>query len=75
LGAKQYHLCSETGWKPSFVLLEGEHLVGKIYSEKGFRGDVIAELPADLSLPVKMFMLWLVMLIWNQDDTVIIAST
>ncbi len=75
LGAKQYHLCSETGWKPSFVLLEGEHLVGKIYSEKGFRGDVIAELPADLSLPVKMFMLWLVMLIWNQDDTVFIAST
>jgi hypothetical protein len=66
LGTRQYQLCPESHWKRSFVLLEGEWQVGRIYSE---RGEVIAELPANLSLPVRVFMLWLIMLLWNRDLT------
>ncbi len=66
LGTRQYQLCPESHWKQSFVLLEGERQVGRIYSE---RGEIIAELPANLSLPVRVFMLWLIVLLWNRDLT------
>ncbi len=73
LGTRQYQLCPESHWKRSFVLLEGERQVGRIYFETG---EVIAELPANLSLPVRVFMLWLIVLLWNRDlTTILIAST
>ncbi len=72
LGERQYQLGPEPGWMPRFILLEGEQQVGRIYSEKG---QIIAELPTDLSLPVRVFMLWLIMLLWNQGFTAsLIAS-
>ncbi len=68
LGARQYQLGPGPGRKPSFVLLEGERQVGEIYSETFSRRQVVAELPSELSLPIKMFMLWLFLLLWNEKD-------
>jgi len=72
LGERQYQLGPEQGWMPRFILLEGEQQVGRIYSEKG---QIIAELPTDLSLPVRVFMcknqdLTVQMKVFSQDLTV-----
>jgi hypothetical protein len=77
LGEKQYQLRPESGWSLKFILLEGEQEVGAIYPEGVFSSRAIAELPADISLPVKVFILWLVVLLWKRDaDTAaIVAAT
>lgn len=74
LGTRQYQMCPKSNWKRSFVLLEGERQVGEIYCEKGFSGEFIAELPADLSLPIKIFLLWLILLMWHRDSIAFTAS-
>jgi hypothetical protein len=67
-GEKEYLLRKDSKWARKFVLLENEEEVGAIYPKKKFSSTAEAELPDDIPLPVRVFMLWLVVSFWKKDE-------
>ena len=67
-GDRRYVLEAESVWMRKFVLKEREQEVGSIYPEHAFTSRAVVELPAEISLPVQVFMLWLVVLMWKRGE-------
>jgi len=64
---KRYALKKESFIGRSFVLLDGDRQIGSIQA-KGFlsrKADV--ELPEEIPLPIKVFILWLGILLWRRE--------
>jgi hypothetical protein len=55
-------------WKLRFGLFEGEKQIGSVYALGSFGRRMEIDLPADLSLPVRSFLFWLVFLIWRRQQ-------
>jgi hypothetical protein len=68
LGEKEYLLRPDSTWGRKFVLLENEEEVGAIYPKRRFSSNVVAELPNVIPLPIRVFMLWLVVSFWKKDE-------
>ena len=66
-GGNRYELEKETVWKGTFVIRrEGVGHVGSVRSEGVFKREWIAELPEELPLEAKVFIVWLVVLLWKR---------
>ncbi len=50
-----------------FVLIEGDREIGAIRPAHLFSRSALADLPDDLPLAVRIFMIWLVLLLWKRD--------
>ena len=63
-GARQYTLRARSAWKRQFVLLDETREVGSITPDGFLTRRSIIDLPADIPLPLRMFIVWLVVLMW-----------
>ena len=66
---KQYTLEAKTVWSKKFVLSEGGVRVGAVYPERALTRKAVVDFPDEIPLAVKVFMFWLVMILWNRSDT------
>lgn len=57
-----------SAWGRALVLQEGEREVGDIRPRTVWSRRATATLPGTLPAPVRLFVLWLAMLIWKRDD-------
>ena len=65
---KDYMLGAESAFRRKFVLKYGDEPVGSVYPANAFTRKCIVDLPADIPLPVRVFMVWLVIILWKRDS-------
>lgn len=68
-GGKQYTLKAESVWSKKFVLSEGGVRVGSVYPERALTRKAVVDFPEEIPLAGRVFMFWLVMILWNRADT------
>jgi hypothetical protein len=72
---RNLRLTPRAAWGRALVLLEGERDVGEIRPRSMWCRRATATLPETLPVPVRLFVLWLAMLIWKRDDDAASAAT
>jgi len=74
-GAKIYTLEAESIFRRKFVLREAGSEIGSIAPQRACYRDARIDLPETLLLPVRLFMLWLTLLLWKRDaDSAVVVS-
>jgi len=66
---KQYTLEAEAVLSKRFVLSEGGVRVGAVYPERALTRKTVVDFPEEIPLAVRVFMFWLVMILWNRSDS------
>lgn len=64
---KHYQLKAASPFRRRFVLIEGNAIIGTIYPVSLFTRRAILDLPEEMPLVVRVFILWLVLLLWRRD--------
>jgi hypothetical protein len=64
---KRYTLRAKDAFRRTFVLLEGDREIGSLSLAGFFTRRVAVDLPAQLSLPLRMFIVWLSVVLWKRD--------
>jgi len=54
-------------WNRRFGLFDGDKQIGSIYPLSLFSRRAIVDLPADWPLPIRVFVFWLVFIIWKRQ--------
>lgn len=65
---REYSLRRESVFRRAFVLLDGSQQVGSIAPNSAFTRKAAADLPHDLPLPVRMFIVWLTLISWRREQ-------
>lgn len=69
---KRYILRERSAFGRTLLLLDGDRQIG-VLSPRGIsRRRVAADLPEALPLPVKVFVIWLAVVLWNRDVPVFV---
>ena len=63
---REYTLRPTSIFRRAFVLLEGSREVGSITPQNAFTRKAAADLPNDLPLPVRVFIVWLIVISWRR---------
>ena len=63
-----YTLEAESMMLRKFVLRTGGKTIGSVRPETAFTRRAIIDLPIDIALPVRIFMVWLILIIWKRDN-------
>lgn len=66
-GSRTYVLEAESIFRRKFVLRETSGEIGSISPERACYRNAIIDLPVELSLPVRLFMAWLTLLLWKRE--------
>ena len=64
---REYTLRRRSVFGRTFVLLDGSGEVGSIAPTSPFTRQAAADLPQDLPLPVRMFIVWLTVISWRRE--------
>lgn len=67
-GGREYHLQASGMFTRSFELLEAGHPIGHMIPQHPFTRCSTIELPSDLTPPVQIFMIWLVLVTWKRQN-------
>lgn len=71
-GGVRYELRKESAFKRAFVLWrEGAGEVGSLRSGGAFRREWTADLPEELPLEARVFVMWLARVMWNRQDAAV----
>jgi len=74
-GGKTYTLEAESIFRRKFVLREAGSTLGSIAPQRACYRDARIDLPVALPLPVRLFMLWLTLLLWKREaDSAVVVS-
>jgi hypothetical protein len=65
---KTYTLKAESAFRRTFLLLEDNQQVGSIAPAGMFTRKARVDLPDELPLPIKLFLLWLTVILWKRDS-------
>jgi hypothetical protein len=65
-GGELYRFQRESVWRPDQALMLGDRKVGTIKRASKWKGGAVAEL-GEMSLPVQLFVLAVVVTMWNQQ--------
>ena len=66
---RDYTLRPESVFRRAFVFLDGARQVGFLAPKGAFTRKAAASLPHDLTLPVRMFIVWLTMISWRRQQS------
>jgi hypothetical protein len=66
---REYTLRTRSIFGRAFILLDGSRHVGSIAPNSPFTRKAAADLPHDLTLPVRMFMVWLTVIMWRREQS------
>jgi hypothetical protein len=64
----RYTLRAKSAFRRQFVLMDGATQIGSIAPQGVFTRKAAADLPETLPLSLRVFIIWLVMTLWKQDD-------
>jgi hypothetical protein len=64
---RQYTLRAKSAFRRAFLLLEGDREIGSLSPEGIFTRRATVDLPETLPLPVKVFIIWLSVILWKRD--------
>ena len=64
----QYELKAESPFFRSFILQSQRTTIGSISPEHAFTKRAIIDLPTNIPLTVRLFMVWLVLLLWRRQQ-------
>jgi len=67
-GKKLYILRAESAFGRKFVLIEGDREVGWLSPNGVFTRQATSDLPEEIPLPVQVFMIWLVVILWKRES-------
>jgi hypothetical protein len=73
-GEKEYALGAESAGFRKFVLSEGGKQIGSIYPVHPLTRRSVIDFPEDIPLVVRVFMFWLVMILWKRASDAAAAS-
>ena len=65
---KQYTLRAKSAFRRAFLLLDGSREIGSLSPEGIFTRRATVEFPEELPLPVKVFIMWLAVILWKRDS-------
>lgn len=65
---KSYTLEALSALKRAFSLRESGRTTGSIRPEHAFTRKAVIELPDEIELPVRIFMVWLTLLLWKREE-------
>jgi hypothetical protein len=74
LAGRHCTLNPDSFFRRSFSVLQNDVAVGSIRRAGLFTRRAIIDLPGDWSLPLQVFVFWLVVVIWNRDDSAAAAG-
>ena len=74
LGGRAFTLKAASTFGRAFVLTEGDHEVGSVAPQGFFGRKAKANLPDDLTLEVRAFLIWLVVVMWKRQAKAARAS-
>jgi hypothetical protein len=63
-----YTLEAASALQRQFVLREGGQTIGSVRPVNAFTKNAIIDLPVDIAMPVRIFMVWLTLILWKRDD-------
>jgi hypothetical protein len=63
---RTFTLEAESSMLRKFVLLDAGKEVGSVYPDHAFTSKAVIDLPDDIPLPVRVFMFWLVAILWKR---------
>ena len=64
---KSYMLRRPSAWRRAFVLLDDERQIGSVSPDSAWTRQATADLPRDWPMPIKAFIIWLVIILWKRD--------
>jgi hypothetical protein len=64
---KEYTVRKPSMWRRGFVLMDGERQIGSMSPESMWTRRATADLPSDWPMPIKAFVIWLVIILWKRD--------
>lgn len=65
---REYTLRPRALFRRAFILMDGSRQVGSIAPTGAFTRKAAADLPHDLPLPVRMFIVWLTVISWRREQ-------
>lgn len=72
---RTYALEAESAFRRKFVLRDSGLTIGSIAPQRACYRDARIDLPIALPLPVRLFMLWLTLLLWKREaDSAVVVS-
>jgi len=74
LDHREFALRAASWLSKRFELIEGDRAVGGVTPDHFFTRSCTAEFPEDLSVPVQVFLFWLVILMWRRQNNAAAAS-
>ena len=64
---REYTLRKKSIWRRAFVVLSGEREVGALNPNSVWKRDATVTLPQEWPLPVRLFVIWLAIIMWKRD--------
>ena len=64
---REYTLQAAAAFRREFVLLAGSRQIGTLAPKGAFTRKAAVDLPDELPLPVRVFIIWLVAILWKRD--------
>ena len=64
----RYTLCAEAIFRRAFLLLDGSTQIGSLSPQGIFTRRATVDLPEELPLVVKVFLVWLVIILWKRES-------
>ena len=71
---RRYTLRAKHAWGRAFELLDGLTRIGSLHPDGLFTRRVIVDLPEDLPMPVRVFIIWLTVILWKRASDSSTAS-
>jgi len=68
LKERSFQLRAESPFRRRILVLEHGNVLGSISPASAFRRRALVDLPETLSLPVRVFMLWLALILWRRSS-------
>jgi hypothetical protein len=65
---KEYVLKAVSAWGRDFALLDGEVQIGVVRPARALGRQARADLPEDMPLEVRLFVLWLTLMLWKRQQ-------
>jgi hypothetical protein len=73
-GERFYILRAESAFRRKFLLMDGDREVGRLSPDGIFTRRATADFPESIPLPVKVFLIWLVVILWKRQSDNAAAS-
>jgi len=65
---REYGLRAASPVERTFILSENGRKVGTVRPENAFTRKAVIDLPKEIALPVRIFITWLVLVLWKRDE-------